>query len=70
MNKDRIALRRQGIQRFSVWQGGIAQKAWLPVLGAAESWTLQAAWSPGKEKALRQPPQCAILSPRLVPQMV
>ena len=33
--------------------GGIAQKAWLPVLGAAESWTLQAAWSPGKEKALR-----------------
>lgn len=33
--------------------GSIAQKAWLPVLGAAESWTLQAAWSPGKEKALR-----------------
>ncbi len=33
--------------------GGIAQKAWLPVLGAAESWTLQAAWSTGKEKALR-----------------
>nr|VXZ86201.1 Virulence factor mviM homolog [Klebsiella pneumoniae] len=23
--------------------GSIAQKAWLPVLGAAESWTLQAA---------------------------
>ena len=33
--------------------GSIAQKAWLPVLGAAESWTLQAAWSPGKEKSLR-----------------
>lgn len=33
--------------------GGIAQKAWLPVLGAAYGWTLQAAWSPGKEKALR-----------------
>lgn len=33
--------------------GGIAQKAWLPVLGAADDWTLQAAWSPGKEKALR-----------------
>ncbi|MFB5078612.1 Gfo/Idh/MocA family protein [Raoultella sp. C349492] len=33
--------------------GGIAQKAWLPVLGAADGWTLQAAWSPGKEKALR-----------------
>ena len=33
--------------------GSIAQKAWLPVLGAAESWTLQAARSPGKEKALR-----------------
>lgn len=32
--------------------GGIAQKAWLPVLGAADGWTLQAAWSPGKEKAL------------------
>lgn len=32
--------------------GGIAQKAWLPVLGAADDWTLQAAWSPGK-KALR-----------------
>lgn len=31
--------------------GSIAQKAWLPVLGAAESWTLQAAWSPGKEGA-------------------
>ena len=28
-------------------------KAWLPVLGAADGWTLQAAWSPGKEKALR-----------------
>jgi len=33
--------------------GSIAQKAWLPVLGAATDWTLQAAWSPGKEKALR-----------------
>ncbi|MGL5697908.1 MAG: Gfo/Idh/MocA family protein [Kluyvera sp.] len=33
--------------------GGIAQKAWLPVLGAAADWTLQAAWSPNKEKALR-----------------
>lgn len=33
--------------------GGIAQKAWLPVLGAADGWMLQAAWSPGKEKALR-----------------
>lgn len=33
--------------------GGIAQKAWLPVLGAVDGWTLQAAWSPGKEKALR-----------------
>ncbi|ALR76346.1 Gfo/Idh/MocA family protein [[Enterobacter] lignolyticus] len=33
--------------------GGIAQKAWLPVLGAASDWTLQAAWSPGTEKAQR-----------------
>lgn len=33
--------------------GGIAQKAWLPVLTAAQGWTLQAAWSPGREKALR-----------------
>jgi Predicted dehydrogenases and related proteins len=33
--------------------GGIAQKAWLPVLSAATDWTLQAAWSPGKEKAQR-----------------
>lgn len=32
--------------------GGIAQKAWLPVLSAASDWTLQAAWSPNKEKAL------------------
>lgn len=32
--------------------GGIAQKAWLPVLGAAGDWTLQAAWSPTREKAL------------------
>jgi len=33
--------------------GGIAQKAWLPVLSAATDWTLQAAWSPTKEKAQR-----------------
>lgn len=33
--------------------GGIAQKAWLPVLGAATDWTLQGAWSPTREKALR-----------------
>lgn len=33
--------------------GGIAQKAWLPVVSAATDWTLQAAWSPGKEKALK-----------------
>lgn len=30
--------------------GGIAQKAWLPVLGNASDWTLQAAWSPSREK--------------------
>ena len=33
--------------------GAIAQKAWLPVLAAADGWTLQAAWSPGREKAQR-----------------
>ena len=33
--------------------GGIAQKAWLPVLGAATDWSLAAAWSPTREKALR-----------------
>lgn len=46
--------------------GSIAQKAWLPVLGAAESWTLQAARSPGKEKALRicEPGGCHTLIPR------
>lgn len=33
--------------------GGIAQKAWLPVLGAASEWTLQGAWSPSREKAER-----------------
>ena len=33
--------------------GGIAQKAWLPVLGAATDWTLQGAWSPNREKAER-----------------
>lgn len=31
--------------------GGIAQKAWLPVLGTSGDWTLQAAWSPSREKA-------------------
>lgn len=33
--------------------GSIAQKAWLPVLAEAGAWTLQAAWSPGREKAQR-----------------
>ncbi|WP_288821987.1 Gfo/Idh/MocA family oxidoreductase [uncultured Leclercia sp.] len=33
--------------------GGIAQKAWLPVLSAATDWTLQGAWSPSRDKALR-----------------
>ncbi|WP_326471157.1 Gfo/Idh/MocA family oxidoreductase [Enterobacter wuhouensis] len=33
--------------------GGIAQKAWLPVLGAATDWTLRGAWSPSREKAER-----------------
>ncbi|HHA1914387.1 MULTISPECIES: Gfo/Idh/MocA family protein [Enterobacter] len=33
--------------------GGIAQKAWLPVLGVATDWTLQGAWSPTREKAER-----------------
>lgn len=33
--------------------GGIAQKAWLPVLGATTDWTLAAAWSPTREKAER-----------------
>lgn len=33
--------------------GGIAQKARLPVLGAASDWTLQGAWSPTREKAER-----------------
>jgi len=33
--------------------GGIAQKAWLPVLSAASDWTLQGAWSPSRDKALR-----------------
>ncbi|WP_435929856.1 Gfo/Idh/MocA family protein [Dryocola sp. BD613] len=31
--------------------GGIAQKAWLPVLSAAGDWTLQGAFSPTREKA-------------------
>lgn len=33
--------------------GGIAQRAWLPVLGASADWTLQGAWSPSREKAQR-----------------
>ncbi|WP_436856839.1 Gfo/Idh/MocA family protein [Citrobacter tructae] len=33
--------------------GGIAQKAWLPVLGTSGDWTLQGAWSPSREKAER-----------------
>lgn len=33
--------------------GGIAQKAWLPVLSSATDWTLAAAWSPTRDKALR-----------------
>ncbi|QRG77582.1 Gfo/Idh/MocA family protein [Citrobacter sp. R56] len=33
--------------------GGIAQKAWLPVLGTSGDWTLQGAWSPSRDKALR-----------------
>lgn len=33
--------------------GGIAQKAWLPVLGAASDWTLAGAWSPTRVKALQ-----------------
>ncbi|MDU9440017.1 Gfo/Idh/MocA family oxidoreductase, partial [Escherichia coli] len=32
--------------------GGIAQKAWLPVLAAASDWMLQGAWSPTRAKAL------------------
>lgn len=31
--------------------GGIARKAWLPVLGTSADWTLQGAWSPSREKA-------------------
>ncbi|WP_058913956.1 Gfo/Idh/MocA family protein [Entomohabitans teleogrylli] len=31
--------------------GNIARKAWLPVLAAAEEWTLSGAFSPGREKA-------------------
>ena len=33
--------------------GGIAHKAWLPVLGAASDWTLAGAWSPTRAKALQ-----------------
>ncbi|OSM95690.1 MULTISPECIES: Gfo/Idh/MocA family protein [Lonsdalea] len=32
--------------------GGIAQKAWLPVLSAATDWQLEGAFSPTREKAL------------------
>jgi virulence factor len=31
--------------------GGIAQKAWLPVLGASNDWTVQGAFSPTRAKA-------------------
>lgn len=31
--------------------GGIAQKAWLPVLTNTAGWTLQGAWSPSRDKA-------------------
>lgn len=44
MNKLRIGV---------VGLGGIAQKAWLPVLGSSADWTLQGAFSPSREKALR-----------------
>nr|WP_250133773.1 Gfo/Idh/MocA family oxidoreductase [Citrobacter freundii] len=33
--------------------GGIAQKAWLPVLGTSADWTLQGAFSPSRDKAQR-----------------
>lgn len=33
--------------------GGIAQKARLPVLGTSADWTLQGAFSPSRDKALR-----------------
>lgn len=33
--------------------GGIAQKAWLPVLSAASDWELVGAWSPTRAKALQ-----------------
>lgn len=42
MNKLRIGV---------VGLGGIAQKAWLPVLGTSADWTLQGAFSPSREKA-------------------
>lgn len=47
--------------------GSIAQKAWLPVLGAAESWTLQAAWSPGKRRryGFAKPGGCHTLIPSM-----
>lgn len=44
MNKLRIGV---------VGLGGIAQKAWLPVLGASADWTLEGAFSPSREKAQR-----------------
>lgn len=44
MNKLRIGV---------VGLGGIAQKAWLPVLGASADWTLKGAFSPSREKAQR-----------------
>lgn len=44
MNKLRIGV---------VGLGGIAQKAWLPVLGTSADWTLQGAFSPSRDKAQR-----------------
>jgi len=42
-----------GLRIGVVGLGGIAQKAWLPVLGAATDWTLACAWSPTQDKAQR-----------------
>ncbi len=44
MNKLRVGV---------VGLGGIAQKAWLPVLGTSADWTLEGAFSPSREKAQR-----------------
>lgn len=44
MNKLRIGV---------VGLGGIAQKAWLPVLVTSADWTLQGAFSPSRDKAQR-----------------